>query len=150
MARALCHTTGQAGLLRRHFVTPSLRHTRQCDMTDVAPAAEERKWAAIAHVAALAGILMPFGGAVLGPLVVWFLKKDSMPFVADQGREALNFQLTVFIAMAVSTLLIFVGIGVPLILLLCIVDLVYIWVATFKASEGEVYRYPVALRFVTK
>jgi uncharacterized Tic20 family protein len=114
------------------------------------PGAEERKWAAIVHVAALAGIIMPFGGAVLGPLVVWFLKKDSMPFVADQGREALNFQLTVFLAMAVCVLLIFVGIGVPLILLLCIVDLVFIWIATFKASEGEAYRYPLTLRLITK
>jgi uncharacterized Tic20 family protein len=116
----------------------------------IAPSADERKWAALAHVAALAGIVVPFAGNVLGPLVVWFLKKDSMPFVADQGREALNFQLTIFLASAIGFFLIFLGIGVPLILLLFAVDLVFIWIATFKASEGVAYRYPWSLRLVTK
>ncbi|MBN8798316.1 MAG: DUF4870 domain-containing protein, partial [Stenotrophomonas nitritireducens] len=57
-----------------------------------------------AHLAALAGIVIPLGN-LLGPLIVWLVKKDTMPFVADQGREALNFNITVFIAAFVSGIL---------------------------------------------
>lgn len=117
-------------------------------MTEPAVPGDERKWAAIAHLAGLAGIIIPMGGSVLGPLIVWYMKKDTMPFVADQAREALNFQLTVFIASCAGLLLIFIGIGLPLLLLLFVADLVLIWVATFNASEGVAYRYPVNLRVV--
>jgi uncharacterized Tic20 family protein len=120
------------------------------DQPDSIPSGDERKWAAFAHLAALAGIVVPFGGAVLGPLIVWYMKKDTMPFVADQGREALNFQLTVLIASCAGIVLIFIGIGIPLLILLFIVNLVLIWIATFNASEGVAYRYPISLRLVTK
>ena len=117
-------------------------------MTEAPVPGDERKWAAIAHLAALAGVIVPMGGAVLGPLIVWYMKKEQMPFVADQAREALNFQLTVFIASFIGLLLIFIGIGVLVLLLLFLADLVLIWIATFNASEGVAYRYPVNLRLV--
>ena len=78
------------------------------------PSAEERNWAVIAHLSALAGLVIWGLGIVLGPLIVWLLKKDQMPFVDEQGKEALNFQITVFLAGVVCSSLIFLLIGVPL------------------------------------
>jgi uncharacterized protein len=119
-------------------------------MTDLitSPSQEERQWAALAHIAALAGLIVPLVGAIAGPLVVWLIKKDNLPFVADQAREALNFQVTVCIAAAIAFLLIFVRVGVVLLFLLFVADLVLIWIATFKANEGIAYRYPLNLRLI--
>ncbi|WP_416925739.1 DUF4870 domain-containing protein [Ottowia sp.] len=76
-----------------------------------------------AHLSALAGFIIPFGN-LLGPLIVWQLKKNEMPFVDDQGKEALNFQITVTLALLVSLLLIFVLIGFVLLPIVGLVALV--------------------------
>lgn len=112
------------------------------------PSADERNWAVAAHLSALAGLVVTGLGIVLGPLVVWFLKKDQMPFVDDQAKEALNFQITVFIAGAICTALIFVLIGIPLLVGLAIFDLICIIMAAVKTANGETYRYPVNLRLI--
>jgi uncharacterized protein len=65
---------------------------------------DERQWAMFAHLAALAGFVIPFGN-LIGPLIVWQIKKNEMPFVDDQGKEALNFQITVCLAVLVCILL---------------------------------------------
>ncbi len=75
------------------------------------PSAEERNWAVIAHLSAFAACVVPAFGAVLGPLAVWLLKKDQLPFVNDQAREALNFQITVLLAAVACWILAFVLIG---------------------------------------
>ncbi len=84
----------------------------------------------------------------IGPLVIWLIKKDESPFVNEQGKEALNFQITVIIAMCVSGLLTFVCIGALLIPVVGVVDLVLCIMATVKTSRGESYRYPVSLRLL--
>jgi uncharacterized Tic20 family protein len=112
------------------------------------PNTEERNWAVGAHLSALAGALLVAVGIVLGPLVVWLLKKDEMPFVNDQAKEALNFQLTVFLAGVVCWVLVFILIGFPLLIALSVFDLVFIIIAALKASEGVAYRYPVNLRLI--
>jgi uncharacterized protein len=84
----------------------------------------------------------------IGPLVIWLIKKDESPFVNEQGKEALNFQITVIIAMCVSGLLTFVCIGALLIPVVGVVDLVFCIMATVKTSRGEAYRYPVSLRLL--
>lgn len=84
----------------------------------------------------------------IGPLVIWLIKKDESPFVNEQGKEALNFQITVIIAMCVSGLLTFVCIGALLIPVVGVVDLVFCIMATVKTSRGETYRYPVSLRLL--
>ncbi|MCB1589446.1 MAG: DUF4870 domain-containing protein, partial [Xanthomonadales bacterium] len=71
------------------------------------PSAEERQWGLFAHLSALVGFIIPFG-SILGPLIIWQIKKNEMPFVDDQGKEALNFQITVFIAVIVSLILTFI------------------------------------------
>lgn len=107
---------------------------------------EARQWAMIAHLSALSGFLIPFGN-IIGPLVVWQIKKD-MPFVEDQGKEALNFQITVLIAVIVCFILTFVVIGALLLPIVGIATLVLIIIAGIKANSGEQYRYPLTLRLI--
>lgn len=108
---------------------------------------DERNWALFAHLAALLGYVFPFGG-IIGPLVVWLLKKDEMPFVDEQGRESINFQITMLIAALICIPLVFIVIGVPLLFLVGIFDLIFVIVAAIKASEGTHYRYPIAIRLL--
>jgi uncharacterized protein len=117
------------------------------DPVTVGPSAEERQWATFAHLSALAGLVMPFG-SIIGPLVIWLIKKDTMPFVNDQGKEALNFNITVAIAAIVCGLLCIVLIGFLLLPVLVILWLVFVIVGTIKANEGTRYRYPFALRLI--
>ena len=111
------------------------------------PSAEERQWAMFAHLAALAGFIIPFGN-LIGPLIVWMMKKEAMPFVEDQGKESLNFQITVTIAAIIAAVLIVVLIGALLLPLVGIAALVFIVIAAIKANEGVAYRYPFALRLI--
>ncbi|MBT2143179.1 MULTISPECIES: DUF4870 domain-containing protein [unclassified Rhodanobacter] len=112
-----------------------------------APSAEERQWAMFAHLSALVGVIIPLG-SIIGPLVIWLIKKDTMPFVNDQGKEALNFNITVAIAAIVGWILCFILIGFLLLAVLAIGWLVFVIIATIKANEGTTYRYPFTLRLV--
>src|SRR3546814_19311463 len=81
--------------------------------------AEERQWAMFAHLSALAGGLLTSAiggwGFFLGPLVIWLMKTDTMPFVSDQAKEACNFNITVSAAMLVPVVLgeVPLGLGHP-------------------------------------
>jgi uncharacterized Tic20 family protein len=107
---------------------------------------EARQWGMIAHLSALAGFLIPFGNLV-GPLVVWQMKKE-IPFVDDQGKESLNFQITVTIAVIVSIILMAVLIGLLLLPVIGIAAFILTIVAGLKANGGEPYRYPFTLRLI--
>lgn len=109
---------------------------------------EERQWAAFAHLSALVILVLPPVGGILGPLVIWILKKDEMPFVRQEGREALNFQITVLIALAVSGALTLVLVGFVLLPVVALADFVLVVVATLQVSDGRPYRYPFNLRLI--
>jgi uncharacterized Tic20 family protein len=102
---------------------------------------EARMWAMLCH---LLGLFTCF----VGPLIIWLVKKDEEPFVNDQGKEALNFQITIALAYVVSGLLTVVCIGFILGLAVGIADLVFCIVASVKSNSGEAYRYPVSIRFI--
>ncbi len=108
---------------------------------------ESRMWAALSHVSALSGFVIPFGN-IVGPLIIWLVKRDEMSFVDDQAKEALNFNISMTIYMAVAGVLIFVLIGIPIMIVLAITWLVLIVMAAIKANEGTAYRYPITLRLV--
>lgn len=121
--------------------------------------AEQRQWAMFAHLSALLGGLITTGwaaglGCLIGPLVIWLLKKDTMPFVDDQAKEALNFNITIAAIMLVLTLLgVFtLGIGfviaLPIMFIVGLTALVLIIIAAIKSNEGTAYRYPFAIRLV--
>ena len=111
-----------------------------------------------AHLSALAGGLLTSAiggwGFFLGPLVIWLMKKDSMPFVADQAKESLNFNITgsaIFLVLLVLSL-VTLGIGfiitLPIMLIVGIAALVLIIMAAIKANDGIAYRYPFTIRLV--
>ncbi len=111
------------------------------------PSAEERQWAMFAHLSALIGFVIPFG-TIIGPLVVWQIKKNEMPFVAQQGVEALNFQITVALAFLGAVILSFILIGFLLMPIIGIGALVLTIIAGIKANQGESYEYPINWRLV--
>lgn len=107
--------------------------------------AEARTWGMLCHLSALSGLIGVGFGFVLGPLVCWLVKKDIYAFVDDQGKEALNFQITMLIA---TLLCIASCIGVPLAWVLGIADIVLTIVAALKANDGVAYRYPFSIKFI--
>jgi uncharacterized Tic20 family protein len=110
--------------------------------------AEQRTMAMLAHLASLSGYIgVPFGSLV-GPVLVWLIKKDTMPFVDAHGKEAVNFNLSVMIYALVSAVLILVLIGIPMIIALAIFHVVVTILAAIKAHNGEPYSYPLAIRFI--
>jgi uncharacterized Tic20 family protein len=109
-------------------------------MEQEAVSADDKNLALLAH---LLGIFTSF----IGALIIWLVKKDA-PFVEDQAKEALNFQITVAIAYAASSVLALIGIGVVLWGVVALLNLIFCILGTMAASRGEKYRYPVAIRLV--
>jgi hypothetical protein len=112
------------------------------------PTQDERTWGMLAHIAAFALFLVPLIGSVIGPLIVWLIKRDQSEFVADQGKESLNFNISFLIASCVCGALVFVFIGILLGVALFFYWLAMTIVAGIKASEGVRYRYPFTLRLI--
>lgn len=121
--------------------------TELTPMTPEEPSAEAKQWAMLVHIAAFSAFFIPFGN-VIGPLLVWQLKKDLGTFVEQNGKEAVNFQITVLIAVVVCMVLIFAVIGALLLPVLGIAWLVLSIIAGVKANEGVAYRYPLTIRFI--
>jgi uncharacterized protein len=120
---------------------------------------EERNWAMAAHLCgllwALGGgglIFIPFGGLVLftilGPLIIWRTKGQAMPFVAEQAKESLNFQITVFLLGVLFACLALILIGFVLLWILGLANLILVIIAAIQVSDGKPYRYPFCLRLV--
>lgn len=105
---------------------------------------DERIWGVLAHASAFAGLAVPFGN-ILGPLVVWLLKKDSSAFVDENGLQSLNFQLTWTVLTFVSLLSIVVGVGLLLVPVVVVAWVILVVIATVRASDGEVYDYPLTI-----
>ena len=122
-------------------------------MRDVGNAAqvskEEQSWTMGCHLAALTGFIgIPFGN-LLGPLIVWLVKRAEMPLVDQHGKESLNFQITVTIAMLISGALCFVLIGFLLVPIVYLGALILTIMAAVKVSNGDMaYKYPLTIRLL--
>ena len=108
---------------------------------------QSRMWGMLCHLSALAGLVIPFGN-VLGPLIVWLTKKNDFPFVDDQGKESLNFQISLTIYVAVAAMLALLLIGIPLLIALGIGGLILTVIGAVTANDGKAYRYPMTIRFL--
>jgi len=105
-------------------------------------------WAMFCHLGALSAYIgIPFGNIVV-PLVIWLIKREEFPFVDEQGKESLNFQISVTICAIVAGLLCFVVIGLVLLPVILVAALVLVIIATLKVNKGEGYRYPFTLRLI--
>lgn len=122
------------------------------------PSAEEKQWGMFGHLSALTGVVTGGLGNFLGPLIVWQMKKDTLPFAADQAKEALNFNITLLIVGVVFGVIgaiftaITLGLGailvVPVALALGVAWLVFTIMAAMKANDGVAYRYPLTIRLI--
>ena len=111
------------------------------------PSYEARQGAMLCHFAAFLGFVFPFG-SVVGPLILWQIKKEKDAFIDDQGKEALNFQITVAIAWLVCMVLAFAVIGFFLMIALAVATVVLTIIGGIKANKGIAYRYPFTWRLV--
>ena len=108
-----------------------------------------RTWCVLCHASALLGLFFHFLGHIFGPLIVWLLKRNDGTEIDAHGKEALNFQLSMLIYEAVAILLCFVLIGIPILLLLWLANTILVIIASIKASDGQLYRYPLTIRFIS-
>ncbi|MCO7463747.1 DUF4870 domain-containing protein [Stenotrophomonas maltophilia] len=128
--------------MKRSFVVSEFDNVPPPPVTTDVPA-DQRTMALAAH---LLGIFTGF----IGALIIWLINKDdaAKSFVTDQAKEALNFQITVTIAMVISIILMIVIIGGILAPIVGIINLVFCIIAAVKANNGEAYRYPFTLRLI--
>mgnify|MGYP000138549666 CR=1 FL=1 len=108
---------------------------------------DDKMFGMLCHLTALVGCIIPLGN-ILGPLVIWLIKKDQSAFVNDQGKESLNFQISVAIYGIVSAILIIVVIGILTSIAIGIFWLIMVIMASVKANDGVAYRYPLTIRFL--
>ena len=108
---------------------------------------DERMWGMFCHLSALAGFIIPFGN-IIGPLVIYSLKKDEYAFVADQGKESLNFQISVLIYIGIGLITIVLLVGILFLIFIPLIAIILTVIAAVRANDGEYYRYPLCIRFV--
>src|SRR5881296_2073569 len=101
-----------------------------------------RTWCVLCHAAALLGLFFHFLGHLLGPLIVWLVKRGDSPEVDAHGKESLNFQISMLIYSVISGILCLVLIGFVLLAILHVLNVVFVIIASIRASEGNFYRYP--------
>jgi uncharacterized protein len=110
--------------------------------------ANVRTWAVLCHASALLGVFFHFLGHIFGPLIVWLVKRGESPEIDAHGKESLNFQLSMLIYDVIAGILCVILIGIPILILLWVANTVLVIVASLKASEGQLYRYPFTIRFL--
>ncbi len=107
-----------------------------------------RTWNVLCHASALLGLFFHFLGHLLGPLIVWLVKRGDSPEIDAHGKESLNFQISMLIYDAIAAILCFVLIGIPILIALWVLNTVFVIIASVKASEGKLYRYPFTIRLI--
>ena len=107
-----------------------------------------RTWCVLCHASALLGLFFHFLGHILGPLIVWLMKRGDSPEIDAYGKESLNFQISMLIYNVIAGVLCLVLIGFVILAILHILNLVLVIIASIQASEGKFYRYPLAIRLI--
>ncbi|MEA3495316.1 MAG: DUF4870 domain-containing protein [Bacteroidota bacterium] len=108
---------------------------------------DERMFAMLCHLSVFSGFVIPFGNIIV-PLIIWKMKKYEFPLVDDQGKEVLNFQISMLIYIAISVVLTIFIIGIPILIALLIFDLIITVIGALKANEGIMYRYPMSMHIL--
>jgi uncharacterized protein len=107
----------------------------------------ERNWAMLCHLSAFAGYFFPFGG-IIGPLICWLTRKDESQWVDQNGKQSMNFQLSITLYMVLAIPLCFILIGIPIVIFLGFLEVICIIIASVKASKGEEFKYPISIPFI--
>ncbi|MFN4259163.1 MAG: DUF4870 domain-containing protein [Gemmataceae bacterium] len=109
--------------------------------------AEDKQWAMLAHLSAIATLCV-LGLPFLGPLLIWVFKGEQSKYVEEQAKEALNFQLNIFIYLLVSIPLLFILLGFLTLFAAVLYSIIMAVIAGMKAKNGEPYRYPFSFRLI--
>ena len=111
---------------------------------------DEKSWGMYVHLAALAGLAFPGVGNLVGPLIVWMIKKDEMPFVDRHGKEEVNFQINILILYLLTLPIVLITFGIAFFLPMAvgILGAVMPIIAGMKANNGEEYQYPYIVRLI--
>ncbi len=111
---------------------------------------QARIWGMLCHLTALLGIIgIPFIN-IAGPLIIWLLKRNLYPFVDEQGRESLNFQISMTIFALAAAILIYLKIGLFLLLIIAGVNFILVVIASIRAFNGETFIYPFKIQLIKK
>jgi uncharacterized Tic20 family protein len=130
------YTVAKAAVIRRE-------HPEMAEVT----AEDVSQWAILLHLSQLlVYFLPPFG--LVAPFVIWQYKKNEMPEIDDHGKMVANWVLSAMIYLVASTVLCLIVIGVPLLLAVIILSIVYPVIGAVKASHGQVWRYPLTIDFI--
>lgn len=108
---------------------------------------DERTFSMLCHLSALSGLIIPFGH-IIGPLVVWLLKKEEFPEVDRQGKAALNFQLSLTIYSIIAGILVIFLVGFVLLGAIFLLGLILTIIASVKSSNGERFEYPLSINLI--
>ena len=119
------------------------------ETTSTSASSSVRTWCILAHATALVGFLVPVAGHIVGPLIVWLAKRQDSPEIDAHGKESMNFQISMLIWNVIAGILCLVLIGIPILILLHILNIIFVIVASIQASEGKLYHYPLAIRLIT-
>ncbi|MBK1631241.1 hypothetical protein CKO31_10920 [Thiohalocapsa halophila] len=109
--------------------------------------ARTREWAMFLHISQLLGFLVPLAG-LIAPLLIWQLKKDELPGLDPHGKVVMNWVLSALIYLLAASLLVLVVVGVPLLLALLVLAVVFPIIGGLKANAGELWRYPLSIEFL--
>ncbi len=123
-------------------------NTSTTESQTTAATRDEKIWAMFCHLSFFAIFIIPFLGNILGPLIIWLIKKDEFPLVNDQGKESINFQISMTIYFFISIIFCFVAIGIPILIAILFFDPIFTIIAAVKANEGVPYRYPLTIRLI--
>jgi len=107
----------------------------------------EQTWAILTHASGLLGLVVPLGN-ILGPLLLWLIKREESAFVDESGKAALNFQITWTLLLFLALLSLVVGIGLLLVPAVALAWLILVVIGTARASDREVYDYPLTIEFI--
>ncbi|MFH1878362.1 MAG: DUF4870 domain-containing protein [Candidatus Omnitrophota bacterium] len=99
------------------------------------------------HLSSFCGILIPFGN-ILAPLLIWLMNREGKPMVDDQGKESLNFQISLFIYTLAGVILSLIIVGIFFLIVLTLFAVIQVIKAGISASNGDRYRYPFCIRLI--
>ena len=109
---------------------------------------DENTLGIVCHLLGFAGLIIPFGGNVIGPLVLWLMKRAESPYLDVVGKEVVNFNISWTIYAAIAFLTVFAFIGFLILPVVAVAWLVLTIIGAIKASEGKIYRYPLTIRMI--
>lgn len=107
----------------------------------------ETTWAMVCHLSGFAGFVFPFAN-IIAPLLIWGIKRDTHPYLDDQGKEAINFQISITIYYIISAILIFLIVGLFLLPLLAAFQIIAMIIAAIESAHAKKFRYPLTIRFI--